>query len=152
MNKIQPGIILLIRVIIGITFIYASFDKILDPGKFARSITNYYIIPFGLENIIALIVPWLELLIGFGLVFGILIHGSIFISGGLFTFFILLILQAILRGFDIECGCGLKEGDMVGWSKIGENLLFLGGCIMIWYRNDSMFELFPNSLKTPLSD
>jgi len=41
---------------------------------------------------------------------------------------------------------------MVGWSKIGENLLFLGGCIMIWYRNDSMFELFPNSLKTPLSD
>ena len=36
--------------IIGAIFIWASYDKIIDPGKFAREISNYRIVPFGLER------------------------------------------------------------------------------------------------------
>ena len=36
MNKIYPYIDVLIRFIIGAIFIWASYDKIIDPGKFAR--------------------------------------------------------------------------------------------------------------------
>jgi len=63
--------------------------------------------------------------------------------------FILFIFQATLRGFNIECGCGLKEGEMVGWNKILENLVFLGASYLVWHRQQKLFELFP---KTPLSD
>ena len=66
MNRINPVLILLIRVLLGLVFIYASYDKILDPGKFARDIANYHIIPFGLENSIAIILTWIELFIGLG--------------------------------------------------------------------------------------
>ena len=148
MNKLHPWLIVFIRVLLGVIFIYASYDKILDPGKFARDIANYHIIPFGLENLIAIILPWLELFIGIGLIAGLMVDGSSMISGGLMTIFILFILQAMLRGFNIECGCGLKEGEMVGWNKILENLVFLGASYLVWQRQQKLFEFPP---KTPLS-
>ena len=126
MNRINPYLILLIRCLLGIVFIYASYDKILDPEKFARDIANYHIIPFGLENSIAIILPWLELLIGMGIILGIFLDGSVVLSGSFLILFIFMIFQALMRGFNIECGCGLKEGEMVGWSKILENIVFLG--------------------------
>ena len=145
MNKLYPWILLLIRFLLGVIFIYASLDKIIDPGEFARAIGNYHIIPFGLENLIALVIPWLELFIGIGLISGIMVDGASAISGGLMAIFILLILQATLRGFNIECGCGLKEGEMVGWSKILENIIFLGASFLVWSRSKKLFEIFPNS-------
>ena len=145
MNKLHPWLTVLIRVLLGVIFIYASYDKILDPGKFARDIANYHIIPFGLENLIAIILPWLELFIGIGLIAGLMVDGSSMISGGLMTIFILFILQATLRGFNIECGCGLKEGEMVGWNKILENLVFLGASYLVWQRQQKLFEFFPKT-------
>ena len=149
MNKIHPWLILVMRILLGLIFLYASYDKILDPGKFARSIANYHIVPFGLENSIAIILPWLELFIGVGLIAGIMVDGAAGITGSLLVIFILLILQAILRGFNIECGCGLKEGEMVGWTKILENIVFLFASWMVLSRQKNLFKFFP---KSPLSE
>ena len=149
MNKIHPWLILVIRILLGIIFLYASYDKIMDPGKFARSVANYHIVPFGLENSIAIILPWLELFIGVGLIAGIMVDGAAGITGSLLVIFILLILLAILRGFNIECGCGLKEGEMVGWTKILENIVFLFASWMVFSRQKNLFEFFP---KSPLSE
>ena len=132
MNKINPYLILLIRCLLGLVFVYASYDKILDPGKFTRDIANYHIVPFGLENSIAIILPWLELLIGAGIILGIFLDGSVVLSGSFLILFIVMIFQAMMRGFNIECGCGLKEGEMVGWSKILENIVFLGASYIVF--------------------
>ena len=131
MNKIYPYIDVLIRFIIGAIFIWASYDKIIDPGKFAREISNYRIIPFGLENIIAITLPWIELFIGFGLIAGLYINANSFIAGVLLLLFNILVFQAMVRGFNIECGCGLKEGQMVGYGKLFENFLLLAGCVFV---------------------
>ena len=149
MNKFHPWLIVIIRILLGIIFIYASYDKILDPGKFARYIANYHLIPMGFENLIALIIPWLELFIGIGLVAGLMVDGASMISGGLMALFILFILQATFRGFNIECGCGLKEGQLVGVEKILENFVYLGGAYILYIRKRRLFEIFP---KTDLSD
>ena len=143
MNKVHPVLILVIRILLGLIFIYASYDKILDPGKFARDISNYHVVPFGLENSIAIILPWLELIIGLGIIFGVYINANTFISGGLLALFIVLIAQAILRGFNIDCGCGLKEGEVVGWSKIVENFLFLGACYIVHQSKSRLLEFYP---------
>ena len=149
MNKINPYLILLIRCLLGLVFVYASYDKILDPGKFARDIANYHIVPFGLENSIAIILPWLELLIGVGIILGIFLDGSVVLSGSFLILFICMIFQAMMRGFNIECGCGLKEGEMVGWSKILENIVFLGSSYIVFYSRNRVLEIYP---KTPLSE
>ena len=145
MMKINPFIILLIRFLLGLVFVYASYDKILDPGKFARDISNYHIVPFGLENTIAIILPWLELIIGLCIIFGIYINAGVLISAGLLILFDLLILQAIIRGFNIECGCGLKEGEMVGWPKIVENIIFLCASYIIYKSKNRILEIYPKS-------
>ena len=149
MNSPDRYLIVTTRIILGTVFLWASFGKILEPGDFARSISNYHIVPFGIENIVALILPWLELLIGMGLILGIMVDGSVQISAILLIMFILMIGQAMLRGFNIECGCGLKEGEMIGLNKILENIVFLGGAYIVMQRKKRFFEIFP---KTPLSE
>lgn len=137
--------ILVIRLILGVLFLYASIDKITEPQSFARSIDNYHIIPFGMENTMAIILPWLELLIGLGLVIGCMVDGAALMSMGLLVVFIIAISSAILRGYNIECGCGLKEGELVGTQKLLENsILFLMG-LFIMNRPSTLFEIFPKS-------
>ena len=80
MNSPDRYLIVTTRIILGAVFLWASFGKILEPGDFARSISNYHIVPFGIENIVALILPWLELLIGMGLILGIMVDGSVQLS------------------------------------------------------------------------
>jgi hypothetical protein len=51
----------------------------------------------------------------------------------------------MLRGFNIECGCGLKEGELVGTNKLLENsILFILGLILL-NRTSNPFEIFPKS-------
>ena len=148
MNKVNDYFIVIMRIILGAIFLWASFDKILDPEKFARSISNYHLIPFGLENSIAIFLPWLEFFIGTGLILGIMVDGATIITSILLISFNLMIAQAIIRGFNIDCGCGLKDGQLVGVEKILENLVFLGGAYIIYLRSNKILELFP---KTDLS-
>ena len=133
----------------GVLWVWASLDKIQDPAQFSRDIANYHVMPFGLENLSAIVVPWLELLIGIGLIIGVMVDGAALISFSLMLLFIVLISQAILRGFNIECGCGLKEGQLVGWEKILENIVFLGASYLVMIRPEKLLELFP---KTSLPD
>ena len=142
-------LIVVVRVLLGAVFLWASIDKIIDPSKFARDISNYHIIPFGLENIIAIVLPWLEFFIGSGLILGILVDGAVLLSGVLLIAFNVLIAQAILRGFNIDCGCGLKEGQLVGVEKLLENFVFLGGAYLVYLRSKKFLELYP---KSELSD
>ena len=84
-----------------------------------------------------------------GMILGIMVDGSIMISSFLLLLFNILIAQAIIRGFNIECGCGLKDGQMVGIGKILENFALLGIACILYFRDQNFFELFP---KTNLSD
>ena len=149
MKNLNKYFIICIRLILGTVFLWASFDKIIDPSSFAKNISNYHVVPFGLENTVAIILPWLEFFIGTGMILGIMVDGSIIISSCLLLLFNILIAQAILRGFNIECGCGLKDGQMVGIEKILENFILIGFAYILNLRDKKIFELFP---KTNLSD
>ena len=140
---------LFFRIVVGAIFLWASLDKIIDPAKFARDISNYHIVPLGLENTIALILPWLEFFIGTGLIIGVMVDGSIIISSVLLITFNIMIAQAMARGVNIDCGCGLKEGQLVGFEKLIENFIFILFSYFVFVRKEKFLEFFP---KTELSD
>ena len=140
---------LFFRIVVGAIFLWASLDKIIDPAKFARDISNYHIVPLGLENTIALILPWLEFFIGTGLIIGVMVDGSIIISSVLLITFNIMIAQAMARGVNIDCGCGLKEGQLVGFEKLIENFIFILFSYFVYVRKEKFLEFFP---KTELSD
>ena len=146
MNYLQnKWISLVFRLFLGAMFMYASLDKINAPETFSDDIRAYQIVPFGLENSVAIILPWLELLIGIGLVIGVMVDGSALISMGLLVVFIIAISSAILRGYNIECGCGLKEGEVVGTQKLLENTIFFLMGLFIVNRPSTLYEIFPKS-------
>ena len=93
------------RIILGMVFVYASYDKILHPAAFAKLINNYQILPDELVNLSAIFLPWLELTIGFLLIIGVWLPGSVFISNILLIFFIFALMYNKARGLDISCGC-----------------------------------------------
>ena len=96
---------LIVRLVVGITFIYASYYKVLDPGSFAKSIWYYHLVPGNLINLLAIILPWIELVCGLGLIVGVFYRGSVFLISIMTMVFILAIASAIARGIDLDCGC-----------------------------------------------
>ena len=102
---------LIFRLILGIVFIYASYEKILDPIGFSKNIHNYHVTPVFIENIVALVLPWAELIICIFLIFGLFLEGTISITISMLVFFILLLSQAVFRGIDVHCGCFKTEAD-----------------------------------------
>lgn len=145
-RKMKNGlsiIVLIARLLIGGILIYASFNKIVDPGGFVKAIANYHIIPFGLENSMAIILPWLELIVGLCLIIGVFIDGAAFLVIIMMVIFIVAITFAILSGYNIECGCGLKPGELVGIQKIIEDLTYLILALIILKRPNRRFELYP---------
>ena len=125
---------LIFRVILGIIFIYASYEKILDPAAFSKNIHNYHTTDnlIWVENLVALILPWLELVVGIFLIFGVFLEGATSITIGLYIFFIIILSQAVFRGIDVHCGCFKTESDagvtdlrMELIKRIGEDFVLL---------------------------
>ncbi len=93
------------RLFIGGMWTYASFYKIIDPGVFAKSIWYYHMVPGELINLMALILPMLELVIGLAVIIGIWYRGAVLWSNVLLVVFIIALASTIARGLDIDCGC-----------------------------------------------
>jgi uncharacterized membrane protein YphA (DoxX/SURF4 family) len=93
------------RILLGIIFIYASWDKILEPAAFAQAITNYQILLPELVSPAAEFLPWLELICGICLIINRWSAGSALIITVLIVLFMGAMAYNIYRGMDVSCGC-----------------------------------------------
>lgn len=118
------------RLILGAVFMYASIDKIAHPAAFAEAVYNYQILPGFLINPTALVLPWLELVLGIFLVLGLFREGSVLIVTGLMVVFLGAMVFNLARGLDIHCGCfststdGTSDAPMV-WYVIRDGLFLI---------------------------
>lgn len=104
-SKTGKTIFFALRIVLGAVFLYASYDKILHPEAFAQAVYNYQILPDAAVNLVSLVLPWLELLLGLCLIFGVWLPGGTMITTGLLTAFIASLVFNQVRGLDIHCGC-----------------------------------------------
>jgi len=148
-SKQRQILVLFSRIVLGAVLIVASIDKILHPEAFAKVIGNYNVLPFGLENILAIILPILELFVGCCLIFGVMLDGSAIITAGMMFVFIIALSQAMIRGIDINCGCFKVSvdngGGNIGYRRIIEDIIFLGLSLFILNRGERKWELYPKT-------
>lgn len=124
--------ILVLRIVLGVVFIYSSADKVLDPARFAVAVRGYDLLPPALTNVFALALAWTELLAGIMLVLGVYTRkaaGAILL---LLAMFIVAIATTIVRGIIIDCGCFSNEGgSQTGYWLLVRNFLLIAVTLMV---------------------
>lgn len=124
------------RLFVGGAFLWASWYKIIEPASFAKSIWYYHLVPGYLINLMALILPWLEMLVGLGLIFGIWYRGAMLWSLLMNLMFIVALSSAVMRGLNIECGCfksGGGSGSAAAWKSLYLNAGMLAGNLLMLF-------------------
>ena len=142
-------LVLISRLILGSVFIYASFDKIINPGDFAKIVGNYHVLPFGIENLLAIILPWVEFIAGVCLIVGVMVDGATILVILMNIVFIFAITQALARGISVECGCfsvASDTGSAIGVKTILRDIGYLFLAYIVYYRKDHKVEYFPKSV------
>ena len=127
---------LLGRLALGFIFIFASIDKILNPAAFSEVIANYQLLPDQAINVMAIVLPWLELILGALLVAGLWLPGVVALATLLLVVFFLALLISLARGLDIHCGCfstGAEGEPEMLWTLV-RDALFLSVSFYLSYR------------------
>ncbi|MCU0663518.1 MAG: DoxX family membrane protein [Myxococcota bacterium] len=127
------------RLYLGGVFLFACAHKVLHPQAFALDIATYQILPLELVNLMALILPWVELAAGMMLVIGWRTRAAALLISGMMLVFMIAIALALYKGLDMSCGCFASEGaaqDPISWRTLMRDLgwLTLGLYVMAFDR------------------
>jgi uncharacterized membrane protein YphA (DoxX/SURF4 family) len=93
------------RLLFGAIFVAAAASKIAHPAEFAKIIHNYQVLPDSLINIVAIVLPWVEVLLGALLAVGVWLPGAAALANLLLLSFFSALIFNLARGIDIHCGC-----------------------------------------------
>lgn len=93
------------RGVLAAVYLIYGASKAPHPGAFAASIHNYRLLPIQLENVLAITLPWIEILAALALLSRRWLPGGVLVVGGLTIVFAVAMGSALARGLDINCGC-----------------------------------------------
>lgn len=119
----HPRTLRVCQIATGLLFLAAGLAKIGDLATFAGQLHNYRIAPIWSENLLAMTVPWIEVVAGLALVVGIRPRSGAVLATAMLAVFTLAVAAAWARGLDFECGCfGKGSASRIGARKLLENL------------------------------
>jgi uncharacterized membrane protein YphA (DoxX/SURF4 family) len=136
----HPVLHWVLAIAVGGVFIYASLAKIADPRAFAKIVYHYQVIGpsaslgFLPANLVAVGLPWVELIAGVLLVSGLWRREAAVVTAVLLAVFIAAVTSTILRGIDIEnCGCFALDasGRAAGWKLIAGDAALLVAALVV---------------------
>lgn len=125
---------LICRIIIGFIFIYASIHKIAEPALFAKIIYGYALFPGSMINIIAIVLPYVEIIIGISLVLGIYPRSAAIVLSCMLFVFMTAISVNLIRGHEFDCGCfsfrnsGMQQSAV---SLLIRDIIYFSMCIFL---------------------
>jgi len=102
------------RIALGLIFVYAAYAKLHYNGTwhlrdyyflFAMGIDSYRLLPLGVVEWMARILPWLELALGALLIVGAGVRWAGLVVTALLVVFMIALAHAALGGLEINCGC-----------------------------------------------
>jgi hypothetical protein len=113
------------RILLGGAFIAAAVTKIAAPLEFARAVYQYHLLPDWAINIVAVVLPWVELVAALAvLTMRSMRDAAAAILGVLLVTFAAAIGLNIYRGIEAPCGCFAALGNTpAGWWHLGGDLL-----------------------------
>jgi hypothetical protein len=116
-------------ILVGLVFLAAALSKMGDLNGFQKALEGYAYIPFWLQSIAVLLIPGIELTIGFHLLLGRNQREAGLIAVFLLLSFLALGIYDVVTGTGLSsCGCikvPMPVGlELNGWGIIVRNLVF----------------------------
>jgi uncharacterized membrane protein YphA (DoxX/SURF4 family) len=109
---------LLLRLALGIIFLYAAWTKISKPWElFAMAIDSYGLLPLKWVELVARTLPWFEAAIGLLLIAGVFLRTAAVATSLLLAVFFGLMVRAYAKGMQINCGC-FGAGEVISWKTL----------------------------------
>jgi uncharacterized membrane protein YphA (DoxX/SURF4 family) len=125
-----------IRIGLGMLFVWAGWVKLIDPEGFAEIISGYALVPGSLLVHVAIGLPVLEVVAGLGLIFDV--RGSRGLIFGLLVMFVFVLWFGILKDLDIDCGCfapaDLKQHDALRSAMYRDLGMMAAVLYLFWWR------------------
>ena len=124
--------LLLLRLSLGIFFLWTSIQKFSDLPTTALFITRSLILPESFSYPLACIGVAMEFIVALGLITRCY-YGGISLWASLMSgTFLLLFTQAWLRGLDLSCNCTGNEEPILNYPlDVGLRLLLFGSCLLL---------------------
>lgn len=136
--RMLRAIPLVLRVLLGVIFIWAAIAKAMDVPTFIEEIGKYRVLPETLGPAFAIGLIGVESAAAIMLLAGIRIQIAAGAMAVLLIAFIIALSQALLRRLDLTCGCFGGE-DPASWWTVGRDIAMLAACIAIvkigWLKN-----------------
>ncbi len=136
---------LISRWTLGLVFIYASSHKIVDPAGFAKIIYGYKLFPVEIINLLAIMLPYIELISGLALITGFWPRSAAIIINGMLFAFIVAISINLIRGHDFDCGCfslGNQKQSLTGGQLLVRDIIwFFIGLFIIFFNQKRKYSI-----------
>ncbi len=126
--------VLACRWLLGAVFVYSGVVKWQNPTAFADSVATFQMLPPVAVSLIAICLPSLELVAGLLLVGGFRVRPAALTVLAMLCGFILVIVQGLARGLEMNCGCFGETGSVLssGWMVLGRDvLLLMSACVLL---------------------
>jgi uncharacterized membrane protein YphA (DoxX/SURF4 family) len=136
-----------LQLALGSVFIYSGVLKLwkLGPISFTDDIRSFHLLQDPWVAWLAMSLPWLEVFSGLAVIFGPARRGGVLIIVVSLVAFLAAIVQAMVRGIDIICGCfGHEAHSSDAWELIIRDIVLLGvGIYLLWPPQQGRRVSFP---------
>jgi putative oxidoreductase len=105
-----PVLLFFIKLMLGTAFIYSAYYKIADPAGFARTLYGYAILPGFTINLLAISIPFVELVAGFSLLLGLYPRSALLIITAALSGSVLMMGFNLFREHPFDPGCCFFSG------------------------------------------
>lgn len=125
----------LIRVTLGLLFVYAGTLKLMNPEGFAVTINIYGLVTWKMAGFLSYAIPVVEILSGLGLVLDV--RGALAMVVAQLLGFMVVLLYALYLGLDADCGCfgtpkntdNAPSGPLPAFFR---DAVMLAGCLLLY--------------------
>jgi protein-disulfide isomerase/uncharacterized membrane protein YphA (DoxX/SURF4 family) len=136
-NPIRPWLGTVIRLVLGVVWIWAAWSKLHSPRAFVQAVRAYDATPEWLSKAIGYGLPVIEVSLGILLVVGVAVRLAAAVSAVLFVVFLIGLIQAAARNIQIDCGCFGNGGATTSTSYTLDilrdvGLLLLAAYLVVW--------------------
>jgi uncharacterized membrane protein YphA (DoxX/SURF4 family) len=128
-------LVLVLRVVIGGIFVVAGASKVGHAALFAAQIAGFRILPEAVIAPLAVMLPFLEILLGGYLIVGLFTRVTAWVAVVLLAVFDLAIASAVVRGMTVSCSCfGPNDATVTTWSEVARDAIFVALALIVALR------------------